>query len=192
MLVLARTIAPASRRRLTTGASAFGTKPFSAGVPALLGRPATWMLSFTTMGTPASGRQRAAAGALSMARAAAAAPDSSSVMIALRALAALARSMAAATSCSLLVLPLQTEPADSARLGSSAAVAAPAHSRQAAYKPIRYVFIVALLAMTGRDCVQRVSQSSCRRNRRHAGLLLEAARGVAIVLVSSGEREWGQ
>jgi hypothetical protein len=79
-LVLPSTTAPASRRRWTTGASVLGTNPRSAAVPAVEGRPPTWMLSFTTTGTPSSDRQAAPLPRrASTARAAASAPPSSSV-----------------------------------------------------------------------------------------------------------------
>jgi hypothetical protein len=44
--------APDALRRATTGASVAGQKSASDVVPLVLGIPATWMLSFTTMGTP--------------------------------------------------------------------------------------------------------------------------------------------
>ena len=52
MFVLPSTIAPAAFSRATAGASSVGTKDPSSGVPAVLGSPATWMLSFTAMGMP--------------------------------------------------------------------------------------------------------------------------------------------
>ncbi len=55
MLVLPSTMAPARISFSATGALRVGTKSRSAGVPAEFGRPATWMLSFTTIGTPCSG-----------------------------------------------------------------------------------------------------------------------------------------
>src|SRR5712671_4897810 len=55
MLVLPSTMAPAPSSFLTTGALRLGRKSFSAGVPAVLAKPLTWMLSFTTSGTPCSG-----------------------------------------------------------------------------------------------------------------------------------------
>ena len=50
--VLARMTAPASRRCRMSGASAFGTERASAAAPAVVGRPATSMLSLTTTGMP--------------------------------------------------------------------------------------------------------------------------------------------
>jgi len=52
MFVLPRMTAPASTSFCTVGAFSFGTKERSAGVPAEFGRFATWVLSFTTSGTP--------------------------------------------------------------------------------------------------------------------------------------------
>jgi len=58
MFVLPRMTAPASTSFWTVGALSFGTKPRSAGVAAVFGRPATCVLSFTTSGTPWSGPSR--------------------------------------------------------------------------------------------------------------------------------------
>jgi hypothetical protein len=55
MPVLPTTTAPAARRTRTTVASAAGRQSRNAGVPAVHGNPATWMLSFTAIGTPSSG-----------------------------------------------------------------------------------------------------------------------------------------
>jgi len=52
MFVLPSTMAPASMSFCATGALVVGTNRRSAGVPAVLGKPATWTLSFTTSGTP--------------------------------------------------------------------------------------------------------------------------------------------
>lgn len=115
--VLPMTMAPAARNRATTAASAPGTNPRSAGVPAVDGNPATWMLSLTTIGTPASGAQRRRLRrasrprrrtSASTRRAAASAPASSSVTKALSGAAARARASASATSASLLTRPAQT------------------------------------------------------------------------------------
>ena len=54
-LVLPMTIAPASASFCTTVASYGGTKPRSTFDAAVVGRPRVQMLSFTAIGTPASG-----------------------------------------------------------------------------------------------------------------------------------------
>src|SRR5262245_35176166 len=107
MLVLPMMMAPAARSFVATGASFFGTKPFSAGVPALLGRPATSMLSLMTMGTPPSGLQAPFLRLTSNAAAAFMAPASSRVMNALSFVLALARAIAAEVSAVLVILPAQ-------------------------------------------------------------------------------------
>ena len=85
MFVLPRTIAPASTSRWTVGAFSFGTNPRRAGVPAVFGRPATCVLSFTTSGTPWSFPSDLwAATSASARRAAAIAPARSRVTYALR------------------------------------------------------------------------------------------------------------
>ena len=53
--VLPSTTAPASRSRTTTSASRSGTECSSARLPAVVGSPATSMLSLTRTGTPCSG-----------------------------------------------------------------------------------------------------------------------------------------
>jgi hypothetical protein len=52
MLVLPTTTAPASRSTLTMPASISGTYSASNGLPAVVGSPATSMLSLTANGTP--------------------------------------------------------------------------------------------------------------------------------------------
>jgi len=52
---LARMIAPARRRSVTRGASPAGKESASATEPAVVGRPATSMLSLTITGMPSSG-----------------------------------------------------------------------------------------------------------------------------------------
>jgi hypothetical protein len=102
MLVLPSTIAPASISFCAVGAFSFGTKPRRAGVPALLGNPATWMLSLITSGTPCSGpRTLPAARSASAWRAAAIAPVRSSVMKAFRSALASARAISACVSSAL-------------------------------------------------------------------------------------------
>ena len=54
-LVLPRTVAPASRRRVTTVASTSGMKPSSSRLPFIIGTPATQIASFTPTVLPASG-----------------------------------------------------------------------------------------------------------------------------------------
>ena len=48
-------IAPAARRLAATGLSPRGNERSSASAPAVVGRPATSMLSFTSTGMPCSG-----------------------------------------------------------------------------------------------------------------------------------------
>src|SRR5215211_5208679 len=106
MLVLPMMIAPAARSFWATGASLRGTNPFRAGVPALLGSPATSILSLMTIGTPPSGLHEAPlTRPASNAAAAFIAPASSSVTKALRSALALARASAAATSALLVIFP---------------------------------------------------------------------------------------
>ncbi|KAG1262817.1 hypothetical protein G6F65_014616 [Rhizopus arrhizus] len=61
MWVLPTMTAPAARRRCTAGASSAGRKCFKAGVPAVLGRPATLTPWALPGGVGAGLRQRAAA-----------------------------------------------------------------------------------------------------------------------------------
>jgi len=107
MLVLPMMMAPAARTFAATGASFFGTKFFSAGVPAELGRPATSVLSLMTMGTPPSGLHAPFLRSASKASAAFIAPASSNVMKALSSPFAFARASAAAVSALLVILPAQ-------------------------------------------------------------------------------------
>ena len=73
-LALPMMTAPASRSLLTRKAS-LGSADSSAGDPAVVGMPATWMLSLTSTGMPSSGpRGPPAARAASLAAASAAAP----------------------------------------------------------------------------------------------------------------------
>ena len=106
MFVLPRTTAPASTSFWTVGAFSLGTKPRSAGVAAVFGKPATWVLSLTTSGTPCSGPTvfRATMSA-SARRAAAIAPLRSRVTYALRPGFASARAMYAWVSSTLVTLP---------------------------------------------------------------------------------------
>ena len=53
--VLPRMTAPAARSRRTSVESSSGTDPWSATDPAVVGRPARSMLSFTSTGRPCSG-----------------------------------------------------------------------------------------------------------------------------------------
>src|SRR6267143_1709264 len=117
MFVLPRTTAPASTSFWTVGAFSFGTKPRSAGVAAVLGRPATCVLSLTTSGTPCSTPTvlRATMSA-SARRAAAIAPARSSVMYALRPGFASARAMYAWVSSALVTWPSRISFAASERL----------------------------------------------------------------------------
>ena len=107
MFVLPMMTAPAARSFAATGASFFGTKPFSAGVPALARSPATSILSLMTTGTPPSGLHEPLLRPASKASAAFIAPASSSVMKALSSGFALARANAAAVSALLVILPAQ-------------------------------------------------------------------------------------
>src|SRR5262249_15247884 len=85
MFVLPRITAPSSTRRFTVGACSDGTKSRSPGVPAVLGKPATWVLSLMTSGTPWSTPfARLRASCVSACRAALSAPASSSGMNPLR------------------------------------------------------------------------------------------------------------
>ena len=106
MFVLPRTMAPASTSFWTVGAFSLGMKPRSPGVAAVFGRPATWVLSFTTSGTPCSRPTvfRATMSA-SARRAAAIAPLRSRVIYALRPGFASARAMYACVSSTLVTLP---------------------------------------------------------------------------------------
>src|SRR5690242_3070569 len=119
MLVLPMMMAPAARNLAATGASFFGTNPFSAGVPALLGNPATSILSLMTMGTPPSGLQAPFLRPASNAAAAFMAPASSSVMKALNLALALARAIAAEVSAVLVRLPAQMSAAACAAVNPS-------------------------------------------------------------------------
>src|SRR5438477_2733621 len=128
MLVLPMMMAPAARNLAATGASFFGTNPFSAGVPALLGNPATSILSLMTMGTPPSSLQPPFLRLASNAAAAFVAPASSRVMKALSLVLALARAIAADVSAVLVILPAQMSAAALAavsvsKLGAVCAVA---------------------------------------------------------------------
>src|SRR6185503_3644558 len=57
MFVLPRMTAPASSSFCTVGAFAAGLKSRRPGVPAVFGKPATWMLSFTASGTLGGGQR---------------------------------------------------------------------------------------------------------------------------------------
>src|SRR5438067_8340980 len=58
-LVLPTTTAPAARRRATATASAAGMALRRSTAPAVAGRPATAIVSFTVIGTPWNGPRRA-------------------------------------------------------------------------------------------------------------------------------------
>ena len=103
MFVLPRMMAPASTSFCTVGACTRGTKPRSAGVPAVFGIPATCVLSFTTSGTPWSGpRRRPAATSASARWASASAAGRASVMNALRSRRASARASSSCMSSALV------------------------------------------------------------------------------------------
>src|SRR5438477_163982 len=57
MLVLPRITAPAALRRVTASASCIGCQPLNAGMPHVVGRPATLNASLTVIGKPSSGRR---------------------------------------------------------------------------------------------------------------------------------------
>src|SRR4029453_4947146 len=114
ILVFPSTSAPARISFSATGALRVGTKPLSPGVPAELGRPATWMLSFTTMGTPWSGPAKLLRAARESAlRAAASARSRSNVMKALRSRLPSTTSTRAFTRSSLFKVPARMRAAAS-------------------------------------------------------------------------------
>src|SRR5215213_11842976 len=57
-LVVPTMIAPAARSRSTTVASQSEIAPRQAGLPHVVGRPATWKLSLIVIGTPSNGPRR--------------------------------------------------------------------------------------------------------------------------------------
>jgi len=61
--LVAKTSAPAARSRVTTAASAPAGSGLLAGLPHLVGTPATSMMSLTATGRPASGPRAARSGA---------------------------------------------------------------------------------------------------------------------------------
>ncbi len=102
-------IAPARRIRATQGASRYGVRPRSAGIPSVVGDPRQSRLALIVKGTPCSGPRTSARSAASAAARASSAKTSTIALI--RPLIAPIRSRCASTIARLDAAPVRTRSA---------------------------------------------------------------------------------